>query len=294
MQWSVKNTFLHFTDVENDEFGRPRNPRSRSLPILKSSHDRLQGGPRTAPSPVATPAANLHSKCQAKILDSIGVSPLASQSFVSQNFGMGCNTGEACEVRASTFVKTHEHSADYFIAREQDVMDSRESEQTTFNEDEDVKTVMMKNIPCGCSRSEVVDAIESLGFEGKYEFFYLPTRRCKSNVGYAFIGFPDPWVAAAFAKAATGYRFESRKSPKTVTIVPARIQGLNETVEHFKGTRVMNSKWSPIFSEKYAELPDHAQNHAAADEGNAYSRGIVSQTPTCSQRKGRTNYFPVS
>ncbi|CAE7463728.1 ML5 [Symbiodinium sp. CCMP2592] len=35
-------------------------------------------------------------------------------------------------------------------------------------------TVMIKNIPCRCSAGEVLRAVDSLGFAGTYDFFYLP------------------------------------------------------------------------------------------------------------------------
>ena len=54
----------------------------------------------------------------------------------------------------------------------------------------DSVTVMMKNIPCGCSQQQVLDAIADVGFADLHMFFYLPTRRSKS-LGYAFVGFAD-------------------------------------------------------------------------------------------------------
>jgi hypothetical protein len=80
------------------------------------------------------------------------------------------------------------------------------------------QTVMVKNIPCGCSKKEVLVAIAEAGF--RCEFFYLPARRDK-YLGYAFVGFPDPHTTQEFAKAMTGYRFTTRNSPKTLEVVPA-------------------------------------------------------------------------
>jgi hypothetical protein len=106
--------------------------------------------------------------------------------------------------------------------------------------DEDIYTVMIRNIPCSCKRHHVSDAIQQLGFGDKIDFFYAPTRNGKTR-GYAFVGFPDPVLTRQFAKKITGYRFE-KASPKTVTVVPANLQGFSENLEHFEGTFVMRHK----------------------------------------------------
>lgn len=112
--------------------------------------------------------------------------------------------------------------------------------------DDGACTAMIKNVPYNCSRSYVLEVVHAVGFRGRYDFFYLPTRRCsKSNVGYAFIGFPVPADAKEFAKVMTGYRFEN--SGKVAMVVPAHIQGTKDNAAHFKGTRVMSSTTSPIF-----------------------------------------------
>jgi len=110
-------------------------------------------------------------------------------------------------------------------------------------------TAMIKNIPSRCTCQDVIDAIDSLGFQGIYNFFYLPIR-CRKEMkgfGFAFIGFPDAYLTKQFQAAMTGYRFTSRNSPKVVEIVRARIQGLDDCVAHFKSTRTLNSRQSPIF-----------------------------------------------
>lgn len=249
LNWGIKNTFLHFTDMDN-ELCDSRNRRSKSVPVLKGSSasmeavsisvQRASSSPATMQTTTSMPVPSFGEKRKAKFFDQVGISPKAVPSCGTKGFSVPCNNpgGKDDNVILATkeLSKTYEAIA--------------ETNDQIVDVNDDVKTVMMKNIPCGCSRKEVVDAIEEAGFKDQYDFFYLPTRRCKSNVGYAFIGFPNAAVAEAFAEAMTGYRFESRKSPKVVSIVPARIQGLTETVEHFKGSRVMNSKWSPIFPDK--------------------------------------------
>jgi hypothetical protein len=116
------------------------------------------------------------------------------------------------------------------------------------NDDDGIRTIMMRNIPCRCTKDDLFEAIEELGFAGTYEFFHLPIKRCqRQNYGYAFIGFHTAEVTTRFCKVAEGYKFRGRKSVKAVTLVPARLQGLNEIIEHFKDTKVLNSTCPPIF-----------------------------------------------
>ena len=90
-----------------------------------------------------------------------------------------------------------------------------------------VHTVMIKNIPCRCDASEVLRAVDSLGFKGMYNFFYLPmNRRHRQGIGYAFINFRVLGTAEHFKNAICGYRFPGRRSTKQVEVARAKLQGL--------------------------------------------------------------------
>jgi len=116
---------------------------------------------------------------------------------------------------------------------------------------EDVRTLMIKHIPCRCTREEVLDAIDSLGFEGTYEFFHLPTKRGQHNFGYAFISFWGQQTAIAFQSAMNGFIFRSRQSSKSVCVVPARIQG-------FAGTNGQHARRARRNMEAQKQLTDLA------------------------------------
>jgi len=102
-------------------------------------------------------------------------------------------------------------------------------------QDGNFQTLMIKHIPCRCTRKEVLDAIADVGFGKLYNFFHLPVRRVNQrNFGYAFIGFPNPEITAKFAIAMTGYRWSCRCSTKECEVAPARIQGFSDNVNHFR------------------------------------------------------------
>jgi hypothetical protein len=115
-----------------------------------------------------------------------------------------------------------------------------------------VLTLMIKNMPCHCRRSDILAAIEEVGFKHRHDFFYVPTRRNRI-LGYAFIGFPDTNTANEFTAAMTGYEFKNaasgKNSPsgKSVVIAPACLQGLDANMKHFRRTNVMQTDAKPVF-----------------------------------------------
>lgn len=114
-------------------------------------------------------------------------------------------------------------------------------------DNEDIYTVMIRNIPCSCKRDHIIEAIQTLGFQDSHEFFYVPTRNGKTR-GYAFLGFADPSVTRQFVKKMTGHKFPGKTSSKFITVVPASIQGFRKNLSHFESTSVMkNRDAKPVF-----------------------------------------------
>lgn len=138
------------------------------------------------------------------------------------------------------FEKTQSLGSSEFVHERAQNQDARCTGQ------EEVYTVMIRNIPCSCKKQEIINAIAELGFIELHNFFYVPTRHGKT-LGYAFIGFSNAELTDEFTRRMTGYRFLRRKSNKVVEIVPASIQGLDNTWEHFKDTSVMQTPAKPSF-----------------------------------------------
>ncbi|CAE8615741.1 unnamed protein product, partial [Polarella glacialis] len=96
---------------------------------------------------------------------------------------------------------------------------------------ENVDTVTLKNIPCRCRREEILGALADLGF-GKetLTYFHLPIKQGKGsfNLGYCFVGFKTPELAATFHDRSIGFKFQSRQSDKVVTVEPAKVQYRND------------------------------------------------------------------
>ena len=105
---------------------------------------------------------------------------------------------------------------------------------------EQVTTLMVKNLPNRFTQATLLHEIALMGFADKYDFFYLPMDLMNGcNVGYCFINFECAIDCAVFASIMQGYRFQTFKSRKMGSCVPAHIQGLESNVRHFAKTRVM-------------------------------------------------------
>jgi len=113
------------------------------------------------------------------------------------------------------------------------------SESTCFDEDGDgsgsnysteTTTLMICNVPCRLSQSDIVKAIDTVGFVNRYDFVHMPGRRHGSkrngNMGYAFVNFKNTQDAEQFATKFEGYQFPDTCSVKRCTIKPAHHCGL--------------------------------------------------------------------
>lgn len=131
--------------------------------------------------------------------------------------------------------------------------------------EEKVTTLMLRNIPNKYTQSVLLQEIDNMGFAGTYDFFYLPMDvHNRSNVGYAFINFVEPFDATRCTQAFSNYKFPRYHSKKICAVSPAHIQGFEKNVQHFKHRAVMNARdnqYRPIVLRggQKIELDDNTQ-----------------------------------
>jgi hypothetical protein len=107
--------------------------------------------------------------------------------------------------------------------------------------EDNVTTLMVRNIPNMYTRSMLIEELDSLGFEGDYDFIYLPIDKSTQwNVGYAFVNFKTAEAAKRCVTDVTGYKFDrfEHGSRKVAQISVAHIQGLQKNLEYYSKTAV--------------------------------------------------------
>jgi len=116
-----------------------------------------------------------------------------------------------------------------------------------------ITTLMMRGIPCSCTQERLLQILDELGFQGQYDFFYLPRKTQQSNLGYAFVNFLDMEWASLCHLALNGRALDAMRSKKVLSVCPAHIQGLKNLKKHFRNTCVArNSDRGPVFPKTVA------------------------------------------
>eukprot|EP00929_Paragymnodinium_shiwhaense_P071361 TRINITY_DN36288_c0_g1_i1.p1 TRINITY_DN36288_c0_g1~~TRINITY_DN36288_c0_g1_i1.p1 ORF type:complete len:304 (+),score=44.21 TRINITY_DN36288_c0_g1_i1:68-913(+) len=144
---------------------------------------------------------------------------------------------------------------------------------------ENPTSLMVKNIPCRFAQEDVLEAINGLGFENDYDFFYMPMRppfTKPHSYGYAFINFVTSEKARLFERTLEEGQIVLRKSSKPLAVALAHLQGKDSLSSHFKGTCVAKAAWGPKF-----------EGDAGADDGAAASKKTrkASSKKTCQQQE---------
>jgi hypothetical protein len=97
-----------------------------------------------------------------------------------------------------------------------------------------ITALMICNVPCSVSPQQLSEAVDSMGFAGKYDFLYLPVKGRpsksgqsvrRSNLGYGFIDFSCHQDAQKFIESFTGYQFAGTTSVKRCEVRAAHLQG---------------------------------------------------------------------
>lgn len=106
-----------------------------------------------------------------------------------------------------------------------------------LSHDGPITSFMLCNIPCRVTQQQLAEVINSMGFQDKYDFLYLPTggrsSKTASNLGYGFINFADPADGPGFIQEFSNYKFDCTSSSKVCMVKPAHIQGLQQNMRHF-------------------------------------------------------------
>jgi len=129
-------------------------------------------------------------------------------------------------------------------------------------------TVMVRHIPGKYTQQKLMREINSAGFLGKYDFFYLPMQmQSRGNRSFAFLNFVSSEAAQAFYNCFHGRRLRHFRAGQPVTVAPADVQGFEENALHYAKMRRAGSRY-PLHSGHalfFKPLPPGVLDHE--DEG---------------------------
>ncbi|CAK0839118.1 unnamed protein product [Prorocentrum cordatum] len=107
-------------------------------------------------------------------------------------------------------------------------------EMTSTSGPHSITTVMVRNVPERCQQDEFVSELDKSGFQGMYDFCYMP-RDFKSslNKGYVFLNFKTPTAARCFKNMWHGWqRFSNHpdSDSRRLQVTAAHIQGFEANI----------------------------------------------------------------
>lgn len=103
-------------------------------------------------------------------------------------------------------------------------------------------TVMMRNLPNNYTRDMVMSLLEKEGFQGKFDFFYLPIDfRSKAGLGYAFVNLVEPSIVEQFWSTFDGYTKWVLPSAKVCHVSwSGPHQGQRSHLERYRNSPIMH------------------------------------------------------
>jgi len=102
-------------------------------------------------------------------------------------------------------------------------------------------STIMRNLPNDYTRNMLIDLLRLEGFEGSFDFMYLPIDfRSKSGLGYAFVNFTSSELAQQFIEHFTGFNRWTVGSNKVCEVAWSSLQGLKAHIDRYRNSPVMH------------------------------------------------------
>lgn len=116
-------------------------------------------------------------------------------------------------------------------------------------------TVMLRNMPNNYTRDMLLDLVNSMGFDGCYDFAYLPVDfKSQAGLGYGFVNFITTAEAQRCFECFEGFSEWKVPSEKVCTVTwGSPYQGLEAHIERYQNSPVMHQsipdEWKPVLLE---------------------------------------------
>jgi RNA recognition motif-containing protein len=122
-----------------------------------------------------------------------------------------------------------------------------QSEQDVYSQATERTTVMISNLPNRLKESAIVEQLELLGLENRFDYLYMPRDyKTMANMGYAFVNFMRDSDAEVCIRRLAGTQFRGSMSKKLLDVSHAAKQGLVANLVSMKHTNWRNMKHMPM------------------------------------------------
>jgi hypothetical protein len=150
----------------------------------------------------------------------------------------------------------HDRSGGLCNHRSIDIVQSPTVAVGTYQSPDAVTTVMIRNIPRKCTQRMLVADLVGSGFDGTFDFVYLPTDISSAkNLGYAFVNFIHGDYVKSFRDVFHKRHLASMRGSRTgLSVSPALIQGYEANIENVMKNasvhRIRNPEYLPVIQNK--------------------------------------------
>lgn len=288
LSFTVKNTFVYALSCEQTDSEYDGLRRSSSCPSLAASRENSRDDVNSEGSSPVSPLAGLgawadvvadsdeedHPSC----LSSVGLSSFnfigdvvsAVKASEKTPVTLGSASVEESESdrtplssKASAFVPASPLNikASAFVPRSSQMVSISKQDAEDLNDSapdilrqvstqpEATTTVMLRNLPCGFTRKSLTWILNKKGFEGLYDFVYIPMDfKSRLSLGYGFVNLTDEKNVQHFIEVFDGYSEWSRyQSSKVCRATLSKTQGLVANIERYRNSPVMSDEVPELF-----------------------------------------------
>jgi len=112
-------------------------------------------------------------------------------------------------------------------------------------------TLMLDNVSAACSRTDIINCLDGMGFQGEYDLVYLPTNfKTWEACHYAFVNMTTPEAAVRATQVLDGLEGFCADGQEALRVHWSDLQGLRANVERYRNSPVMH----PDVPEQYRPL----------------------------------------
>lgn len=102
-------------------------------------------------------------------------------------------------------------------------------------------TLMLRNIPPGCVRDQVMDVLRAEGFADHVVFIYLPMNlRTSGNFGYSFVDFDSSTIAERCKEQLEGFAGWNEPFEKALEVAWSESQGIEAHIQRYRDSPLMH------------------------------------------------------